>query len=214
MIENATEANATKADAGDISTSEKPLERHSLVDILDRVRKAGGESTISLGDIIEAMGRRSFGPLLLVPAMIVVTPLSGIPGLSSVIGLTIALVAAQMVLGRDHIWLPEWLKRRRMPRARFEQALALLQRPARFVDGVTRQRLSWLVRPPLSRIPQTICLLCGLVMPFLELVPMSATILGAAVGLFALAVVTGDGLIAAFGLAIIAGAVTLLIGIF
>lgn len=151
---------------------------------------------------------------LLVPALIVVTPLSAIPGLSSIIGLSIALIAVQMVFGRDHVWLPDWIMQRRVARQRLDKALSVLDKPAGFVDRLTRQRLSWLVRPPLSWVPQSICMLCGLAMPFLELVPMSSTILGAAVSLFALAIVTADGLIAIFGLAIIAGAAGLVVGLF
>jgi hypothetical protein len=46
----------------------------------------------------------------------------------------------------------------------------------------------------------TSCLLCGLAMPFLEVVPFSATSLAVVVSILASALLVRDGLLVAFGL--------------
>jgi hypothetical protein len=46
---------------------------------------------------------------------------------------------------------------------------------------------------------QAMCLICGLSMPFLELVPFSSSILGMAVLFFATSLITRDGLFVLFG---------------
>jgi hypothetical protein len=140
--------------------------------------------------------------LPLAPALIVVTPLSGIPLLPLICGITIALVSMQMILGRRQIWLPEWLRRRRVRRERLMRALSWLVRPLRVLDRI-RHRLPWLVQRPLAVVPQALCILCGLAMPFLELVPMTSSILGAAVACLAITLVAGDGLFALGGMAVI-----------
>jgi hypothetical protein len=179
----------------------------SIGGILDCIADAGDGALVRVQDIVSALGRASFGPLLLVPALIVVTPLSGIPGLSSVGGIIIALISIQMTLGRDHVWLPRWIMRRTIDRQRFERALQKLKKPAAWIDKVTKKRITVLVEPPVSILPQALCVLCGAAMPFLEFVPMSSSLLAAGVVFFAVALVTRDGLVAILGFAMLAAAI-------
>jgi hypothetical protein len=159
--------------------------------------------------LIRALGNLSFAAMLLAPALIVVSPASGIFGLPSVAGIVIALIAVQMVAGRDHLWLPDWIMRRELNRQRVHRALALAERPVGWIERISRPRLTWLVHPPLSRGLQILCMLCGLAMPMLELLPLTSSILGLAVVLMAMAMVAEDGLLALLGIAVaVAGAVT------
>lgn len=161
---------------------------------LDRVRdSATGEDT-SLDDIVRSLGRASFIPNLMLPALAVISPLSGVPLFSSSCGLLIALVSAQMLARRDHIWLPGFLLRRRIDTDRLMRALQALQTPAGWIDRLTRPRLRVLTRAPVIWLAQLACLLAGLTMPFLELFPFTSTILGCAVLLIALGMLTDDGL--------------------
>lgn len=177
---------------------------HSIRTILERVRTAGSGPDVHVHDIVEALGPASFGPLILVPAMLVFSPLSGIPGMSTVCGLSIALIAVQWPLGRRHVWLPGWIKRRQLKRDRLSRAIDASSKPLAFLDRITRHRLRWLVFPPVSIVNEAVCLLCGLMMPFLELVPLSSSILGLAVTLMAVSSITRDGVLAALGYGVIA----------
>ncbi|TPW27780.1 exopolysaccharide biosynthesis protein [Pararhizobium mangrovi] len=183
----------------------------AVAGILQSAVGAGSGSELTIADIVKSLGDASFGPLLLVPALIAVSPLSGIPGLSSVCGVCIVLIAAQWLIGRSHIWLPGWLMRRHVERERFETAVNALEKPVGFIDRVTRPRLSALMHRPLSWLSPLICLAAGLIMPFLELIPFSASMMGAVVTLLAIANVTRDGLFAMLGYAAVvcaAGAIT------
>jgi hypothetical protein len=177
-----------------------------VTDIVARLDDtAQGRERVTLRDVVEAFGRRSFLPMLMVPALLVVSPLSGIPLFSSACGITIALIAAQMLWpGRDHLWLPEGLMRRNVSGARARQAVARLGRLAHRLDGLARDRLRWLVAAGPGRwLLETCCLLSGLAMPVLELVPFSSSILGFAVLLMATGLLTRDGLFALLGLGVL-----------
>ncbi|WP_099867002.1 exopolysaccharide biosynthesis protein [Pararhizobium haloflavum] len=177
-----------------------------LTAIINCIRDAGSGDTLSVNDIAQSLGRASFGPLLLVPAVIIVSPLSGIPGLSSIGGLIIALIAAQMVFGRSHVWLPHWIMRRTIGRGRFNRALDALSRPVALIDRLTKPRLTFLVRHPISILPELLCVACGLAMPFLELVPFSSSLLAATVTLIAMGLVAKDGVLIILGaLALVGG---------
>ncbi|WP_240804382.1 exopolysaccharide biosynthesis protein [Qingshengfaniella alkalisoli] len=168
----------------------------SLDQLLDCLDRAADQEDVSFGDMIEAVGERSFAPVLLVPALAVVTPLSGIPLFSSLCGISIALVSLQSLLGRRHLWLPDWITSRSTKGQRVRNAIDWMRKPARWLDSISRDRLTLLVRRPSSWVVFVLCLICGALMPFLELVPFSSSILGGAVSLFAFAILVGDGLIA------------------
>jgi hypothetical protein len=57
---------------------------------------------------MDAVGRRSFGPLLLLAGIVLAAPGVGdIPGVPTVMGLFILLVSGQMLFDRDHFWMPQ-----------------------------------------------------------------------------------------------------------
>lgn len=177
---------------------------HPVRDILLRLAALARAERVFVRDLVDSFGEASFVPALMVPALIVVSPLSGIFGLPTVMGLTMALIAGQMVFGRRTLWLPGFLLRRSVEGRRLLRAVAWLQRPAAWFDRQTRPRFGLLLDWPLRLIPQVGCVVAGLMMPFLELVPLSSSILGGAITLFSVSFLSRDGLFVILGLASIA----------
>lgn len=169
-------------------------------DILNRIRGAITGPSVTIDTIVRAMDPALQPVLLLLPALILVTPLSGIPGLSSLGGLTIALVALQILLARPTIWLPAFVLRRQLSADRLGRALVGLDRAARFIDRRSVARVNWFFAFPGRQLALAVCVSCGLAMPFLELVPFSATTLALVVTVLSAALLVRDGLLAAFGL--------------
>lgn len=186
----------------------------SIEDVLECVEEAGAtDERVSVGEIVHRIGEGAFPPLMLAPALVVVTPASAIIGLSTFCGMIVALVAFQMVIGRDRLWLPAFILNRTMRQQRLERILGHIERPARFIDRLTRRRLTILVDPPMARLWALICLLLSLIIPVLELVPMSSTIIAATISLFALAMLARDGLLVVVGLLVLGGAAWLAWGV-
>lgn len=196
----------SKPDADRVDCEASRESERPLGDITDCLRDAGEGETVHVRDIVESLGRASFAAILLVPALIIVTPLSGIPGLSSVGGIIIALISLEMALGRRHVWLPGWILARGIERKRFVGALDWAKKPIGVIDRITRPRLTALTAPPFALVPEILCVACGAAMPFLELVPFSSSILASAVFLFAVALLTRDGLVVLLGLFAVAAA--------
>lgn len=176
-----------------------PASRHTVLDIVDRLDRAVGRERVTVDHVLRAFGATAFLPVMMVPALLVVSPLSGIPLFSSMCGLTIALVAAQMLLGRRRLWLPGVIRRRHIDGARLRRGAGKLRSLADWIDRHTRGRLAGLVGRR-SHGPVLVgCLLAGAAMPFLEIVPFSSSILGLAVLLFCTGLLAGDGLLVAAG---------------
>ncbi|WGK62347.1 exopolysaccharide biosynthesis protein [Halopseudomonas sp. SMJS2] len=178
----------------------------SLEQLLDRMDEAGeGEEAVSLDKLMETIGKRSFGPILLLIGLILISPLSGIPTLPSTMGVAVFLIAVQMLVLRKHIWLPGWILRRKIGQQKLAKASQWLRRPARFVDRLVKHRLSILVDGPGSWPIALVCLVLAVTLPLLEPVPFAASSAGLALTCFGLAMTAHDGVLALLAYSITLG---------
>jgi hypothetical protein len=184
----------------------------TLGNVADLVREASAQERVSVHDIVVAVGKRGLHPLLLVPALLAATPLSGIPGVSAICGLLIALISIQLLMSSDKVRLPAVLMRRSVDGAVMRKALDTSRPVIDWFDRHTRRRLSFLFHRPLIYLPELLCLLSGLMMPMLEFIPFSASIVATGVAFLALSMMTRDGLFFIFALVPYAGLAALLVG--
>ncbi|MCK0139241.1 exopolysaccharide biosynthesis protein [Aliiroseovarius sp. F47248L] len=173
---------------------------NQIAEIVDTLLDLRDQKGRSIGAMIDHLGVASFTPILLFVSLVIVTPLSGVPGLSSVCGLLISIVSAQLLLGRQQLWLPDYILRRHMPGQKLHTALSSLEGPMRWVQNVTTRRMAVLTLPPFSYLLYSVCFLCGAAMPFLELVPMTSSLLAAVVALLSISLISKDGVFALLGL--------------
>lgn len=179
----------------------------SIEEVLDCVEDAGdGDERVAVSEIVDQIGDSAFAPLMLVPALIMISPATAVFGVATFCGLATALIAFQMMIGRERLWLPGFIRRRTVPRKWLDSALHWLSKPARLVDGLTHQRLPALTASPFDRLWAFVCMVAALFIPVFELVPMSATIIAAAILLFSLAMVARDGLLVILGVSVLGGA--------
>lgn len=188
----------------------------SLDEMLARMEAAGEEDQpVTMEEIVEAVGRRSFGPLLLLAGLVVFSPLSGVPGLPTAMALFVLLIAAQLVCRRRYFWLPRWILNRSISRRRFKQAVRFLRRPAAFMDRLLRPRLPFAVRHIGFAVIFTLSVMLALAMPVLEFVPFTSSVAGALITLLGLALITHDGLLALVAMAgVVSGGWMLLVSLF
>ncbi len=170
----------------------------NLEELLDRLADAPvDDGRVTFDAVLDVIGRRSFGPLLLVAGLITAAPVVGdVPGVPTIIGLFVLAIAGQLLFGRDHFWLPGWLLKLSVARRTFEKALGWMRKPARFVDRLLRQRLAMFTHGAGMYAMAVACAGIALAMPAMEVVPFSANGAGAAFAAFGLAMIAEDGLLA------------------
>jgi len=174
-----------------------PADIINLEQLLDRVSEGtGDQERVFVGRIVEAVGGRSLGGIILLVGIILISPLSGIPGIPTTMGILLLLVAGQLVFHRRHLWLPQWLLRRTISRARLHKALKWLRPLACFVDRRLAPRLPLLVEEAAAFFIALICVVIAVGLPITELVPFSATAAGTVLAPFGLALIAHDGLLA------------------
>lgn len=187
-----TTSNATN-DTSANQSSPRDGRAETVREVVDSVLKVTDSETVTLGDLIISAGRASFTPLLFLPAVALATPLSGIPMFSTTMGILIFLVALQMLMGRDHLWMPTWLLNMQTKTGRIRDAFGRLDPVVTWLDNRTHKRLTFLAHRPFVFVPQLLCLVSGLIIPLLEFVPFSSSLMGVAVALLALGMLARDG---------------------
>ena len=173
---------------------------HSVTEVLERLEEIGNHHDPTVKDLLQAFGETSFVPMLMVPAILLISPLSGIPFFSSICGITIALVAMQMVVRRRHIWLPGFVESRQISGERLNAGIKRLHWFAGWLDRHSKRRMGALVQPPLGFLVQALPVAAGLTVPFLEALPFSSSLIGAATLCFAVSFLARDGLFVLCGL--------------
>jgi len=158
-----------------------------------------GIDRIRLRVIVVSLQRQSFTLFLLLVSLLMVSPLSAIPGATTVMGLTVAGILVQQVLARERVWLPPMLLDRSLPVERVLKSVIWLQRPVGWLETHLRQRLQWVFLRPLSSVAPCIAFCAALCSPLMEVIPGSATSVGAAMTLYAIGTIARDGLFVLVG---------------
>lgn len=188
-------------------------EGSTLMDLIASLERMEQDAQrVSVDDVVHAVGRRSFGPLLLVTGLITLAPIIGdIPGMPTLMALLVLLVSVQLLVGRETFWLPSWMLKRSISRDKFDKGIYYLKKPARWIDGLLRVRLPWLTGYIGIRVTAVVCLMIALAMPPMEFIPFSANGAGLALSLLGLGLVARDGAALLLGVALFGVTCTLIL---
>src|SRR5699024_8849726 len=155
---------------------------------------------VSVDNIHQAIGDRSFGPFLMIPGLIAVSPVGGVPGLPTTLAAISILFSVQILLGRNHFWIPAFLGRRTVKGERLADAAASLHPLARWSDRLFHGRLTWLTNAPFDRMIAAVCILLALTVTPLEVVPFASAAPMGTIAMFGLALLVKDGLLVLIGM--------------
>lgn len=185
-------------------------ESHGFDDLLDRIRDTARDEDqerldagrVRLDAIVGAMGQDWFGSVVLLAGLVTLVPLVGdVPGVPTIMGLLVFLTAGQVLLGRERLWLPGWLRGREVEAETVKKGAEWLRPGARLVDRVVKPRLPPLAGRRARQAMAVVCLLVAAAMPLMELIPFSANIAGVILTVLGLSSVARDGLLTLLALA-------------
>lgn len=174
-------------------------------DVLDDLERHGSDGQVSVATIQGEIGDRSLGAFLFLPAILEISPLGGVPGVPTLLASIVVIVAAQVVMGRDRLWLPGFISRAHVSGSKLCSAVGFLRRPARLIDRFFHDRLRALTTEPFDRVVALVCIVLALSVPPLEIIPFATTIPMATIALLGLALLFDDGLLVIAGLLLAVG---------
>jgi hypothetical protein len=146
---------------------------------------------VELGTIGQYMGRRSIGAFLLILALPMALPIPA-PGLS------VAVISAQLLLGRHSAWLPRRLARRSIARSELITLVTMGLPALRALERIVRPRASWMAGDWAMIPVGAICLVLAVIITLP--IPLGHMVPGAAISVLALGLIERDGLAIGIGL--------------
>jgi hypothetical protein len=154
-----------------------------------------GEGKKTLGDLVDFFGKKSFALLFVLLLGVPALPLPT-GGATHVFEIIAILVALQLIIGREDIWLPSRWQRIELAGGRRERFIASLMRMIRRLERFSRPRLRFLFGHRLSNTVFGVLVVCGSLGAFLA-PPFSGldTLPALSVVILSLAVLLEDGLL-------------------
>ncbi|MBB4039804.1 hypothetical protein GGR34_001451 [Microvirga flocculans] len=164
---------------------------------------------LTVREIMAVLQDRAFALLIVLLGLPNCLPMP--PPIPLVCGLLLALVAIQIVFGRDAPWLPSQLMNRSVAQTDVERAVGRAIPVFRRLERISRPRMTFLDTPLAMRLMGAVILVLALGLlfapPFVGQIP-----LGLAVCLVGLGLVERDGLVVVGGLVIGSIGLTLSLG--
>jgi hypothetical protein len=164
---------------------------------------------LTVRDIMAVLQDRAFALLIVLLGLPNCLPMP--PPIPLVCGLLLALVAIQIVFGREAPWLPRQLLNRSLARTDVERAVGRAMPTFRRLERFSRPRMAFLETPIAMRLMGAVILVLALGLlfapPFVGQIP-----LGLAVCLVGIGLVERDGVVVLGGLAIGSVGLTLSLG--
>lgn len=190
------------------ATSSSPPK--SFTDVVDELSAlADDNSTVPVREVTSLFGSRFAAPIMIICGVVILVPITGaIPGVPTVASGIVVLTVIQMLASRRRVWIPKWLGEREIDAERIQKAARKVKPAGRWIDRISRRRLTWLVDHVGTYLIAVLSILIAAATPALEVIPYSAAIAGAAYVCFGVALLAHDGLLA---LAAIACSATLLV---
>ncbi|MEM5515918.1 exopolysaccharide biosynthesis protein [Henriciella sp. AS95] len=167
--------------------------------------------TVSVRDLLNAVGRRAYGPILLLLGFISVSPLTLIPGATWLVALVTLLISIQIVFGKKFPWVPRRLLDFEFKREHLIAGVDSGRKYAKMIDHYVKPRLTFLTAPIVAPLIGMICVAAALVTIPLGLFPFGPVLPGLTILLFGLALTARDGVFLLLAGAALTGAIIILV---
>ncbi|PTW47124.1 MULTISPECIES: exopolysaccharide biosynthesis protein [Rhodovulum] len=152
---------------------------------------------VSVADLIETLGARGFGPLLVMLSAFLILPVGMLPGLPGVVAVFMILIGGRMITGKTTLWLPGRLRRVHLSGHVLAVSVARAQPAALWLRPLLAPRLVTFVESGLAtRLIALILMATGVLIFLLGFIPGLPFVLSLHVLMLGLAMSTRDGLVA------------------
>lgn len=184
---------------------------HNLETLLDSLLESSDDEDVTVAELLDAVGRRAHGPVLLLMGFVTISPLSLIPGANWLIALVTLIFAFQVMIGMTRPWLPSRTLEFTFHERHLEKGVELATPWAKRIDRMLRPRLTFLTDPPFIQLAALACVGAALVTFPLGLIPFGPFLPGLTLMMFGLALASRDGAFLLFAWVTLGGSVYLFV---
>lgn len=183
----------------------KPVENiDSLLDNICGLVDCGlnplAKDDVTIRELLSTVGRRSYGPLLLLIGLIAISPITAVPGLTWLTAALTLLIALQMLVGRRTPWLPKGALDAKVSRELVIKGVSAARPWAQRIDKLLKPRLTFLALQPFVNLIALAVIGAALITIPLGLIPFAPFIPSLAIVIYGLGMTARDGLVLLIGL--------------
>jgi len=173
----------------------------------DIVRSMDTSQDTTIGELADSLGERAFGALMFIFAVPNAIPMP--PGTSAILGLPLVILTWQVLMGRQTLWLPQAIRKRRISREMLERFVSKVTPIMAKLERVLKPRLGVVVTSNLAErmiglVAFPLALILFLPIPFGNIPPALA------IACLALGLAERDGLAVLVGYVFSAASVAIL----
>ena len=176
-----------------------PEEHAHLKETINNIGDTCEGHRVTLGSMVDAIEMRDFGILLVVPGLIVLLPVSFIPGISSLCAAITLFTGIHILFGREELWLPERVRRISFNGSKVTRVLGKMSPVAKKIDRITKPRFSFMTTGLAEKLVSGIVIILASATIFLGFIPFIDMAFMLPVVFFGLGSYTQDGLITGIG---------------
>lgn len=176
-----------------------------IITVLKKILSSTKSTYISFGNIIDQLKDEGLLFMIALISFPTAIPIPTPPGLTTLTGIPLCLLTAQLIFCQEHPWIPKWLSKRQVPVASFQK---VIDKSAPFLNKLSlflKPRYEQFTTKRVEKVVGVLALLCAIsiALPILfgNAVPSA--------GVFIMSI----GLLYKDGLAVILGMVISVIGI-
>lgn len=166
------------------------------------------EGVMHLEDVLALFHERGFGFLLFLFALPMALPIPVPPGINVILASPLLFLSMQMMIGREQIWLPKFVRRKEMQTKKFKTSLESALPWLKKIEVLLHARLSFMSTEFSIRFLGLFCLLMALCICIP--IPLTNTVPSFAIALVSLGILSKDGISMLVGILIGAFWVSLL----
>lgn len=168
----------------------------SASDVLLELVRAFPRERISVQDLIDGLGDRSWGFALLLFGLL--SAIAIIPGLATLTAVPLLFFGLQMLIGYPTPWLPRFVAKRDLGRVDLEKAIVAGKPVMQRIERICRPRLTFLIGRSIERVLGLLVFVLAVIIalpgPFTNFPP------GMAIVFMSIAIIERDGLMLLIGL--------------
>lgn len=178
-----------------------------LENLFDELVEAADGTSITLGEILDALEKRSFGPLLLLPTLISIMPIIGmLPGVTWAMSALTLLISLHFLVNSRKLWLPQRIRRFEVSAEAFRRGVEWARPWLRRVDKVVEPRFHILFAWPWTMVFAGLCVVMSLAMFAASIVPGGVVVPALGIVIMAAGLTVRDGLVLVLGAVASSGA--------
>lgn len=159
---------------------------------------------VTLGAVIDCIGTRGFGPLLMVLSVFLILPVGMIPGVPGAVGIITAMIGGLLLVGASRLTLPARLERLSFGARHLHAAVERARPYTHKLRRITRPRLQFLTHGAVALTLIALILIAtgGLIFA-VGFVPVLPFLMSLHVLFFGIGMATRDGLMTLIGFALL-----------